>query len=117
MYYIKDAKIRRYTEINGMRCAEIEVEPGAADDPSLLVYVAPATGSNQYQLLRIIRNDADLELDWYDNNLHSAFEDATQQAFTDSSLSTAGEERGKFTSELLGFGKLEAELSEEFGAR
>lgn len=99
MYYIKDAKIRRFTELDGVRCAEVEVRPGAADDPELLVYITAkdqTDGQHDYDMVRIIRNDADLELDWYDNNLHSAFEEVTDKAFTDSTHITAGEEREKF---------------------
>ncbi len=69
------------------------MRPGAADDPELLVYITANNqqdGQNDYDMVRIIRNDADLELDWYDNNLHSAFEEVTDKAFTDSTHITAG---------------------------
>lgn len=107
MYYIKDAKIRRFTELDGVRCAEVEVRPGAADDPELLVYITAkdqTDGQHDYDMVRIIRNDANLELDWYDNNLHSAFEEVTDKAFTDSTHITAGEEREKFKKELFRMG-------------
>ncbi|UNL93644.1 hypothetical protein [Paenibacillus polymyxa] len=119
MYYIKDAKIRRFTELDGVRCAEVEVRPGAADDPELLVYITASNqkdGQPDYDMVRIIRNDADLELDWYDNNLHSAFEEVTDKAFTDSTHITAGEEREKFKRELLSYGQLSTEFAKEFGA-
>lgn len=114
MYYIKDAKVRRYTELDGVRCAEVEVRPGAADDPELLVYIALVDQGQEYELLRIIRNDADVTLDWYDNNLHSAFEEATETAFTDSALLKASEERDKFKRELLSYGQLTSEMAKEF---
>ncbi|MDO7906914.1 hypothetical protein Q5741_10860 [Paenibacillus sp. JX-17] len=113
MYYIKEAGIRRITEVDGVPCAEVEVHPGAADDPQLLVYVARTsgeTGGEGYEIKRLIRNDADLALDWYDNSLHSAFEDVTAEAFTNTALYTAEQERGKFLHEVLGYGNLRQEI-------
>ncbi|OZB91091.1 hypothetical protein [Paenibacillus sp. XY044] len=113
MYYIKDAKVRRMTELDGVRCAEIGVLPGAVDDPALLAYVAE-TSPGLYDLIRLIRNDADTELDWYDNTMHQAYTDVTKQAFEGSFLLTPDEERDLFLRDLLSFGSVEEDLRSRF---
>ncbi|MFB5761666.1 hypothetical protein [Paenibacillus medicaginis] len=115
MYTIKDAKIRRFTDIDGVRCAEIEVNSASVEDTGLLVYLAPSDGGDGYKMLRMLRNDADLELDWYDNNLHSAFEEVTDVVFSDNDGKDLPEKRGRFTRELLSHGKMDSELAAEFG--
>ncbi|WP_413373193.1 hypothetical protein [Paenibacillus taichungensis] len=106
MYAIQDAKIRRLTEVDGLSCAEVEVQPGNAGDPSLLVYVAASQPGNSLEVVRIVRNHSDAVLDWYNNNMHTAFEDATETAFENSEGITAGEDKARFQSELLSFGLL-----------
>jgi hypothetical protein len=115
MYTIHDAKIRRFTEIDGVLCAEIEVNSANVNDTGLLVYLAPAEGEQGYRMLRMIRNDADMELDWYDNNLHSAFEEVTNVVFRAADGKDLHEKRGRFTRELLSHGKMDSELAAEFG--
>lgn len=106
MYAIQDAKIRRLTEVDGLSCAEVEVQPANAGDPSLLVYVAASQPQNTLQITRIVRNHSDSTLDWYNNNLHTAFEEATETAFQNSEGITSGEEKARFEQELFGFGLL-----------
>ncbi|WP_128103320.1 hypothetical protein [Paenibacillus sp. DCT19] len=106
MYAIQDAKIRRLTEVDGLACAEVEVQPGNAGDPSLLVYVAATAPTNTLEIVRVVRNHSDAVLDWYNNNMHTAFEDATETAFENSEGRTALEDKAKFQSELFAFGLL-----------
>lgn len=113
MYYIKDAKLRRMTEYDGERCAEIGVLPGAVDDPGLLVYFTQRS-PGEYEMVRIIRNDADALLDWYDNNMHDAFVDVTDEAFEASSLLSADQVRDKFKMDLLAFGSVETDMQIRF---
>lgn len=106
MYAIQDAKIRRLTEVDGLSCAEVEVQPANAGDPSLLVYVAATQPQNTLQITRIVRNHSDSTLDWYNNNMHTAFEEATETAFQNSEGITAGEDKARFEQELFSFGLL-----------
>ncbi|WP_151736578.1 hypothetical protein [Paenibacillus tengchongensis] len=116
MYYIKDAKIRRMTEYDGAPCAEVGVLPGAVGDSALLVYIVEDRREDGFEIVRILTNDASLETDWFDNNLHTAFEDVTFSAFTGSDIMTPEDERSKFQRELLMFGNLKKELERHFTA-
>ncbi|GAB6991452.1 hypothetical protein [Paenibacillus pini] len=113
MYYIKDAKIRRMTEHNGAPCAEVGVLPGSLGDTALLVYVTEGQDGD-YDMVKIIRNEADTVLDWYDNGMHAAFVDVTNGAFEATDMMTAEQERHKFKRELLSFGNIEADLKARF---
>lgn len=117
MYYIKDAKIRRMTEYDGAPCAEVGVLPGAVGDHALLVYIVEDKVEDGYEIVRILTNDASLESDWFDNNLHDAFVDVTVSAFTGSPVMSPEEERYKFQRELLIFGDLKRELGKRFAER
>ncbi|KAA9000366.1 hypothetical protein F4V43_14625 [Paenibacillus spiritus] len=114
MYYIKDAKIRRMLDYDGAPCAEVGVLPGAAGDPALLVYIVEDRREDGFEIIRILTNDAALDTDWYDNNMHDAFVDVTASAFTGSPIMTPEEERSKFQRELLIFGDLKKQLGEHF---
>jgi len=54
------------------------VETDSVSAPVVLAYFANEGG---IAVLRsVLRNDADREMDWFDNNLHQAFEDITSSA-------------------------------------
>ena len=114
MYYIKDAKIRRMTEYDGAPCAEVGVLPGAVGDSALLVYIVEDQREEGFEIVRILTNDADTETDWFDNNMHDAFQDVTISGFTGSTVMSPEDERSKFQRELLIFGHLKKQLEEHF---
>lgn len=114
MYSIKDAKIRRMTEVNGMPCAEVEVYSASADNPNVLAYLVPSAPLGGYELVKVVRSDASIEHDWFDNSMHTAYEDATDTAFESSIVATAEEEREAFRQQLLSAGTLSRQLNERF---
>lgn len=114
MYYIKDAKIRRMLEYDGAPCAEVEVLPGAASDPALLVYIVEDKREEGYEIVRILTNDADITTDWFDNNLHEAYKDVTTTAFTGSNFMSPEDEQSKFQRELLIYGDIKKQLEQHF---
>ncbi|MFC7678057.1 hypothetical protein [Paenibacillus sp. GCM10028914] len=114
MYSIKDAKIRRMTEVNGTPCAEVEVYPSSGTDKVVLAYLAPSARLGGYELVKVVRSDASLEQDWFDNSMHNAYEDATDIAFVNNAIGTAEEEREQFKQQLLSTGTLTQQLNERF---
>lgn len=113
MYYIKEAKFRRMAEHNGQECAEIQVWPGAVGDPELFVYVARSQdGSENYEIIRMIRSDADLEIDWYDNSLHQAYAEVAEENFGDTGWPEPAEQRANFKEQLLAYGNISEKLKE-----
>ncbi|CAM3082497.1 hypothetical protein PASE110613_15710 [Paenibacillus sediminis] len=115
MYQIKDVKFRRLAEVDGVPCAEVEVHPGNEGDKPLLVYIARSNLGQGYDLMRIVRSDANLVTDWYDNNYHTAFEDVTSEAFESSNVTTADAEEELFKQNLLAFGDLTSVLAKRLG--
>lgn len=114
MYSIKDAKIRRMTDINGTPCAEVEVHPNTGTNTVILAYLALSAPLGGYDLMKVVRSNASLEHDWFDNSMHTAFEDATDAAFENSTVGTAEEEREQFKQQLLSHGVLKQQLNERF---
>lgn len=109
-YYIKGAEYRRMDEHQGRPCAVIQVYPGAVGDPDLFVYVARAADGNGYEIIRMIRSDADLEIDWYDNSLHQAFAEVTEERFGDRGWPEAEVQRKEFLQNLLANEQIAARL-------
>ncbi|WP_100540786.1 hypothetical protein [Paenibacillus sp. GM2FR] len=112
MYAIRDAKIRRITEVNGAPCAEVEVYPAAEGESALLAYLTPSSPLGGYELVKIVRSNASMEVDWFDNSMHDAFVDATDEAFENTVQSTAEEERDAFKQQLLSTGQLYEQLNQ-----
>lgn len=75
MEHIVDAKIRRLADMQGIPCAEVEAHTSRGAE--LLAYIASDGSANGYRLLKIVRNDAHYETDWFDNNLHQAKQELT----------------------------------------
>ncbi|NMO95277.1 hypothetical protein [Paenibacillus lemnae] len=113
MYQIKEAKIRRMTNLNGSPCAEVEVY-SAAGEPNVLAYLVSSPSIDGYELVKVVRSDASMEYDWYDNSFHTAFEDVTEGAFENSLTATAEEEKETFRQQLLSTGSLNKQLNERF---
>ncbi|MGG3456900.1 hypothetical protein D3C76_536720 [compost metagenome] len=111
-YYIKDAEFRRMDEHQDRPCAVIQVYPGAVGDPDLFVYVARAKAGNEYEIIRMIRSDADLEIDWYDNSLHQAFADVAEDQFGDRGWPEPEAQRKEFLQNLLANEQIAARLEQ-----
>lgn len=80
---IKSARLMRATERNGRTTAEVEfaLEPGTlAEEEGASRYVAilEREGDRPYVLSKVMRNEADYELDWYENPEHTAYTDVTK---------------------------------------
>ncbi|MDU0329023.1 hypothetical protein RW092_02250 [Paenibacillus sp. 3LSP] len=111
-YYIKDAEYRRMDEHQGRPCAVIQVYPGAVGDPELFVYVARAADGKGYEIIRMIRSDADLEIDWYDNHLHQAFSEVAEEQFGDQGWPEPEVQRKEFLENLLAKDWIVAQLEQ-----
>ncbi|MFC5468353.1 hypothetical protein ACFPPD_06450 [Cohnella suwonensis] len=78
---VREARFRRVLDRGGQPFAEIEVFTDHPRDPQMLAYFKRGSNGN-YPLVRLIANDADYETDWFENNLHSAFEDVLKPMFS-----------------------------------
>ncbi|MGG6311802.1 hypothetical protein [Paenibacillus macerans] len=112
MYYIKDAEYRRLDEHQGRACAVIQVYPGAVGDPDLFAYVARSKDGNGYEIIRMIRSEADLEIDWYDNSMHQAFAEVAEERFGDRGWPEPAVQRKEFLQNLLSNENVAAKLEQ-----
>ncbi|MDQ0916696.1 hypothetical protein [Paenibacillus sp. V4I5] len=112
MREIKQANIVRFTERNDVRCADIEVKAEGIKE-ILLVEFTP-TKDNDIDMRHVYRKDASNEIDWYDNNLHEAFKDVSEELFNNNEHDKEWGEREAFIKEILSFGSIRKELEEHF---
>lgn len=110
MYYIKDAKFSRITEHEGVPCAEIIVSPGAALAPDLYVYVARSADEEQYEIIKMLKSDASLDIDWFDNSMHQAFHVIKEEEFGDEGWPEPAKQREQFKLNLLAHPDLSVKL-------
>ncbi|MNW54326.1 hypothetical protein D3C74_319230 [compost metagenome] len=113
MYYIKDARFSRITEIEGIPCAEIIVSPGAALALDLYVYIARSAAGEQYEIIKMLKSDASLGIDWFDNSMHQAFEVIKEEDFGDEGWPEPSKQREQFKQNLLAHSVIAARLNSE----
>lgn len=112
MYEIKDAKLTRVTDYQGAPCAEIEVTAVSSGAPGLLAFVARTADGQDFEIVRMVRNESNLAIDWYNNNLHNAYEEIAEENFGDEGELDAPQEREKFRQKLLTTGSISAQLEQ-----
>ncbi|GIQ68559.1 hypothetical protein DUZ99_00045 [Xylanibacillus composti] len=67
----RSARFIRMGEWQEQSVAEVEAYVEGEQNP---LSVSIAWDGTQYRAVRVLRNHANRELDWYDNDLHQAFE-------------------------------------------
>lgn len=103
------ASVRRIVDRGGVRCGEVEVKTDDPEHPVLLAYMTPTYG-DEYDMVSVLGNDADMEIDWYDNNMHDAFTDETM------ALSSGVDGSGELASlkqQILASGVVREDLARE----
>ena len=103
------ASLRRIVNRGGVICGEVEVKTDDPESPVMLAYMAPAY-SDEYEMIAVLGNDADMEIDWYDNNLHDAFIDQTMELLQDTGGSEGME---AFKAQILASGVVREDLARE----
>ncbi|MCM3339086.1 MULTISPECIES: hypothetical protein [unclassified Paenibacillus] len=101
MIEIKATKFRRPVEIDGRLCAEVGIIPADDKEIPLLAYIAPVRNGG-YELVRVVHNDASLANDWYDNNMHNAFEEVAAETFVTSDYGVNFNAKSHFLDAVLG---------------
>jgi hypothetical protein len=111
MLTVRQASFRRMLDIGGQTVAEVEVHTTHPHQPELLAYFR--NGPKGIQLVRVVSNDADTEIDWYDNNMHEALADVTERLFSGPSHAS-NNDRNVFGTEVLETDGVRAELERHF---
>ncbi|TXK86107.1 hypothetical protein [Paenibacillus sp. N3.4] len=112
MNKIKQAAIVRFTERNDVRCADIEVEVEGREGTLLVEF--KASEGYDFDMTHVYMKDASNEIDWYDNNLHEAFQDVTEQLFQSESHERKQLDRETFKEDILSYGSIGEELEANF---
>ncbi len=107
MWNVASASFRGMRELDNQKVAEVEVHPAEPGASALLVHFRK--GPKGYQLVRVLKNDADTAADWFDNDMHAAFQDVTARLFAGPSHG-GGDDRGTFAGQVLGTGDIRAQL-------
>jgi hypothetical protein len=99
---VVDAVCKRVLERSDTLCADVEVKIAGEENP----YIAILTEANEkdYELSMLLKNDANRELDWYDNDLHAAYEDVTEKLLRDPAT------KADFTEQVLTHGTVRADV-------
>ncbi|WP_274649887.1 hypothetical protein [Paenibacillus humicola] len=97
---VTEASVLRKTEREGKPCCEVKVRTDRPDSPELLVYFGPSR-DNDFDLLAIVRKDAETVIDWFDNGLHNAYADVTIELFETSTMKTDWGRRETFKEQVL----------------
>jgi hypothetical protein len=108
---VQQAQFRRVLERGGHSFAEVEVITDNPQRSQLLAYFRNGPNST-YTLTRLLTNDADREVDWFDNSLHSAFEDVTAPMLS-SPDHLANDDRDEFVAQILSCDGIEESLDRE----
>ena len=99
MVQIVKAEWKRNAVIDGTPVSEVEVWVAGETRP-WNVYMEK-TGDYAFAVRRIVRNQADYDIDWYDNDLHQAFAEVTEEAMP-------ATERGGFALSVAELAQLQA---------
>lgn len=106
MIAIKEARFNRLIPNGGELYGEVKVLP-EGERGAFLAWFAP-DGRGGFRLEKLIRKEEELELDWYDNDLHHAFEDVTESRLSD------GAEQSAFVERLLAYGTVRDDMRKRF---
>lgn len=107
MQNIKEAKFQRITELNDKKYAEVMVVTAGRDKPVMALFEQSADGG--LQMSKLYHLDVDYELDWYENNLHQAYTDITDNFFDHGYAETNGLKKDTFADEVLSYGNIREE--------
>ncbi|AZN42324.1 hypothetical protein [Paenibacillus albus] len=106
---VTDAHVRRAVDRDGLRTCEVEVHTNDGSTPELLVYFG-ASRDNDYDMVAVVQNDAKAEIDWYDNSMHSAFTDVSDELFDTPTMKTDWGQRETFKEQVLSFPGVRADI-------
>jgi len=106
---VTEAKVRGKAERNEGRCCEVEVHTDRPETPELIAYFGPSS-DNDFDMVAVVRSDADEAADWFDNSMHNAYEDIAIELFETSTMKTDWGRRETFKEQILSYPGIRTEL-------
>jgi hypothetical protein len=104
----RHAQYQRVDKRGDSLWAEVEVQLN--DEGGSLVVWFTDSKDQDYDIVMILQKDAELDVDWYDNNLHQAYVDVTESLFADDSGETLWKLRETFKEDVLNYGDVREQL-------
>jgi hypothetical protein len=104
----KSAEYKRVMKRGDTLCADVEVQ--LEDKEHSLIVLFAESQDQDYDMVTILRKEADLDVDWYDNDLHSAYVDVTVSLFTNEAGETLWKIRETFKEDVLNYGDVREQL-------
>lgn len=111
---VLEAHVRRSVARDGVPCGEVEVHTDDPECKQVLAYFAKS-GDNEYDVVYMLKNDADFLTDWYDNSMHTAFEEISAESFQNMNMKTGWDARESFKNQVLGSGRVREDLHRLLG--
>jgi hypothetical protein len=103
MYSIRDARFLRLGYSGDENFAEVEVHGEGMVDRWIVTF--RQTGEDTLEICRIVANEAEHQLDWYENNLHTAFPEVQNLSRPETNV---------FAKNILSFGNLQQTIEDAF---
>ncbi|MFD2612535.1 hypothetical protein [Paenibacillus gansuensis] len=114
MYTIKHAEYRGMVKQGGEQYAQVAVQSLLSGQPEVLAHFV-SDGRGGYDMPLLLESHADLDIDWYENNLHQAFVDITDPQGTSRSFAADPKAREQFKKEVLSYGDIREKLQNALG--
>ncbi|MUG71488.1 hypothetical protein GNP93_12495 [Paenibacillus validus] len=108
MLDVKNAECKRVLERSDRLCADVEVS--VEGEKSTYVALFSDSKDNDFDMVMLLKKDADSDIDWYDNDLHAAYVDVTESLFQDKHGETHWGARETFKEQVLSFGTVRADV-------
>lgn len=109
MVKVTHAVCKRVLERSDELCADVEVILEGED--KRLVALFAESKDNDYDMVMVLQKDASVDIDWYDNNLHAAYVDVSEEFFADEAGETLWGSRESFKEQVLSFGSVREQIA------
>jgi hypothetical protein len=111
---ITSARLVQISERNDKKYGDVEVYFEDRTEPFMVEFASAQ--DNDVVMTHVYQKSVSTELDWFDNNLHQAYEDVTMSLFTRETHQTNLGTREEFKQSVLEFGDVREELLRQLAA-
>ncbi|AEI40076.1 hypothetical protein [Paenibacillus mucilaginosus] len=111
---IKHAECKRIVERSDQLCADVEVQ--LEGEKQAFIALFTDAGDEDYRLEMILKNDADPAIDWYDNDLHAAYEDVTEELFGGTQGGSGWSSKEEFKEAVLAYPGVRSQIRTQLDA-
>jgi hypothetical protein len=111
---IKHAEFQQMQERRDILCADVQIEVEVEGGNRSYIAVFTEARVHDYDLTMLLLKEADLDLDWYDNDMHSAYKDVLESRSQNDNGETMWQPREELKTEILNYGNVREQLGKHF---